>query len=190
MLGMDNRRAARGSRSAGAWPGILTGVLEATGRDPQVKTPAPGLETGSHPSLSRRHGQPAPTLARHAPGRHADPSHSAAATPASDHPQRSGIFTPWRPSPRGVMAWKACGAAGARSDQGSAGRVVVPDLCIRPARADISEVVPGLPDLQGSGRRRQEASAWRMNFSTSWDVCSLSRTTLTVVTHPRIAGAT
>jgi hypothetical protein len=45
------------------------GAVEATGRDPQVKTPAPGLETGSHPSLSRRHGQPAPTLARHAPGR-------------------------------------------------------------------------------------------------------------------------
>jgi len=34
--------AARGSRSAGTRPGILTGVLEATVRDPQVKTPAPG----------------------------------------------------------------------------------------------------------------------------------------------------
>jgi len=29
-----------GVRSAGAWPGILTGVLKATVRDPQVKTPA------------------------------------------------------------------------------------------------------------------------------------------------------
>jgi hypothetical protein len=31
-----------GSRPAGTRPGILTGVLEATLRDPQVKTPAPG----------------------------------------------------------------------------------------------------------------------------------------------------
>ena len=31
-----------GVRSAGIRPGILTGVLEATVRDPQVKTPAPG----------------------------------------------------------------------------------------------------------------------------------------------------
>jgi hypothetical protein len=35
-------RAARGSRSAGTRPGILTVVLEATMRDPQAKTPAPG----------------------------------------------------------------------------------------------------------------------------------------------------
>jgi hypothetical protein len=41
--GSDGKeRAARGSRSAGTRPGILTGVLEATLRDPQVKTPAPG----------------------------------------------------------------------------------------------------------------------------------------------------
>ena len=61
MLGRwDNRRAARGSRSAGAWPGILTGVLEATGRDPQVKTPAPGLETGSQPSRADVTGSPHP----------------------------------------------------------------------------------------------------------------------------------
>jgi hypothetical protein len=36
----------------------------------------------------------------------------------------------------------------ARPDRGSAGRVVVPDLCIRPARADVREVGPRLP-LQG-----------------------------------------
>ena len=46
---------------------------EATGRDPQVKTPAPGLETGSHPKKRRHHGQPAPTLTPHSSARHRRP---------------------------------------------------------------------------------------------------------------------
>ena len=54
------------ARCAGDTAAAPRGAVEATGRDPQVKTPAPGLETGSQPSLGRRHGQPAPTLARHA----------------------------------------------------------------------------------------------------------------------------
>jgi hypothetical protein len=45
--GSDGKeRAARGSRSAGTRPGILTGVLEATVRDPQVRTPAARLNYG------------------------------------------------------------------------------------------------------------------------------------------------
>ena len=70
LPGGPGRRALR--------PGILTGVLEATGRDPQVKTPAPGLETGSHPKKRRRHGQLAPTLPRHAPAPRHQPAHGAA----------------------------------------------------------------------------------------------------------------
>jgi len=42
-------------------------------RDPQVKTPAPGLETGSHPKKRRHHGQPAPTLTPHSSARHRRP---------------------------------------------------------------------------------------------------------------------
>src|SRR5215510_8949613 len=42
---------------------MLTVVLKATRGDPQVKVPAPGLETGSHPIKRRRHGQPAPIVA-------------------------------------------------------------------------------------------------------------------------------
>ena len=42
---------------------MLTVVLKATGGDPQVKVPAPSLETGSHPKRGRRHGQPAPIVA-------------------------------------------------------------------------------------------------------------------------------
>ena len=63
-------------------------MIEATVRDPQVKTPAPGLETGSHPKKRRRHGQPAPTLPRHRPHRRANPGHTAAATPVRDRPHR------------------------------------------------------------------------------------------------------
>src|SRR5580704_14731863 len=35
-------------------------VLEATMCDPQVTTPAPSYDPGSHSKKSRRHGQPAP----------------------------------------------------------------------------------------------------------------------------------
>ena len=42
---------------------MLTVVLKATRGNPQVKVPAPSLETGSYPKDSRRHGQPAPILA-------------------------------------------------------------------------------------------------------------------------------
>ena len=55
---------------------------------------------------------------------------------------------------------KRAGPAGyeIRSDQGSAGRVVVPDLCIRPARADIQKLPPVCPIYKvadGDGRRRR-----------------------------------
>ena len=42
---------------------MLTVVLKATRGNPQVKVPAPSLETGSYPKDSRRHGQPAPIVA-------------------------------------------------------------------------------------------------------------------------------
>jgi hypothetical protein len=42
---------------------MLTVVLKATRGNPQVKVPAPSLETGSYPKDSRRHGQPAPIIA-------------------------------------------------------------------------------------------------------------------------------
>jgi hypothetical protein len=57
-------RAARGPGHLARKPRILTVVLdrrqEATLK---VKVPAPGLETGSHPKVARRHGQPAPIVA-------------------------------------------------------------------------------------------------------------------------------
>src|SRR5947207_261888 len=62
LVRWDIPAAARGSRSAGTRPGILTGVLEATMRDLQVQTPAPGFLAGSHPKVVRRHGQPAHTV--------------------------------------------------------------------------------------------------------------------------------
>src|SRR6266699_6370712 len=46
----------------GTRPGILTGVLKATMSDPQVTTPAPRYDPGSHSKKSRRHGQPTPTV--------------------------------------------------------------------------------------------------------------------------------
>src|SRR5262245_26298673 len=62
LLGLASgiRRAARGSRSAGTRPGILTGVLEATVRDPQVKTPAARLNYGfaSHSVPASRAARP------------------------------------------------------------------------------------------------------------------------------------
>jgi hypothetical protein len=42
---------------------MLTVVLKATRGNPQVKVPAPSLETGSYPKDSRRHGQPASIVA-------------------------------------------------------------------------------------------------------------------------------
>jgi hypothetical protein len=73
-------------------PRILTVVLKATRGDPQVKVPAPGFCTGSHPKWNRRHGQPAPIVpalpapqgAISQPGR--QPHHTASATPASRQP--------------------------------------------------------------------------------------------------------
>ena len=59
--GSDGKeRAARGSRSAGTRPGILTGVLEATVRDPQVRTPAARLNSGFvfHSALASRAARP------------------------------------------------------------------------------------------------------------------------------------
>jgi len=52
--------AAVGSRSAGARSGVLTGGLEAAVRDPQVKTPAPGWVTESHPKNPGVTGSPHP----------------------------------------------------------------------------------------------------------------------------------
>jgi len=76
-----------------------TVVLEATRSDPQVKAPAPGLSAGSHPTVKRRHRQPAPSSRR--PGRpRSHISRHAAATPARDHPDRPGIF-PHRDHPPG-----------------------------------------------------------------------------------------
>jgi hypothetical protein len=78
-------------------------LLKATLRDPQVKTPAPGCQTGSHPKISRRHGQPAPPS--HATRRHRvrNTSHTAAAGPGPQRPAQPRIFTPRQPSPR--MQW-------------------------------------------------------------------------------------
>src|SRR5215470_1883644 len=92
---------------------MLTVVLKATRGDPQVKVPAPGLETGSHPKKGRRHGQPAPIVTAPANLRRPisplgtarrKPRHGAAATrakqqPAAPHrilraarpPRRSGL---------------------------------------------------------------------------------------------------
>ena len=82
--------AARGSRSAGTRPGILTGVLEATVRDPQVKTPAPGCKTGSHPTNRRRHGQPVPTVPPRKPATQRQPqlSRGSSASPPRPAPAR------------------------------------------------------------------------------------------------------
>ena len=65
-----------------------------SGQDPSARL-GNGLAAQSGPTsrAARTH----PRTPR--PRRNQDPSHNAAATPARDHPQRSGIFTPWRPSP-------------------------------------------------------------------------------------------
>jgi len=84
------RRAVRGSRSAGTRPGILTGVLKATVRDPQVRTPAPGWLTGSRPKNTRRHGQPAPTIPPARPHR-TNPSGTRQRPPARRDPHPPGF---------------------------------------------------------------------------------------------------
>ena len=91
-MARNTDRRARGNRA------------RPSGQDPSARL-GNGLAAQSGPAsrAARTH----PRTPR--PCRNADPSHSAAATPARDHPQRSGIFTPWRPSPGGVMAWKATG---------------------------------------------------------------------------------
>ena len=63
MLRTGNQAGCPGTRSSGSRPRILTVVLKATRGNPQVKVPAPSLETGSYPKDSRRHGQPAPIVA-------------------------------------------------------------------------------------------------------------------------------
>src|ERR1700759_5617341 len=76
-------RAARGPRSAGTRPGILTGVLEATVRDPQVRTPAARLNYGfvSHRAPASRAARP---LLSPAPRDGTSPGpDAAAATPAA-----------------------------------------------------------------------------------------------------------
>ena len=74
---------------------MLTVVLKATRGDPQVKVPAPGLETGSHPkkqSASRAARADPPSRARNAPpdqphSEHGGkPRHRAAATRARQQP--------------------------------------------------------------------------------------------------------
>src|ERR1700683_1066349 len=90
------QRAARGSRSAGTRPGILTGVLEATVRDLQVKTPAPGFLAGSYPKVVRRHGQLAHTVSLRQ-----RPAQTQAATRQQPQPAKTrttGDFHAARPS--------------------------------------------------------------------------------------------
>ena len=76
-----------GVRSAGTRPGILTGVLEATLRDPQVTTPAPSYDPGSHSKKSRRRGQPAPTV----PIPHGGTNPGPDAAEAQPAPTRTGL---------------------------------------------------------------------------------------------------
>jgi len=92
-MARNTDRRARGNRA------------RPSGQDPSARL-GNGLAAQSGPAsrAARTH----PRTPR--PRRNADPAHSAAATPARDHPQRSAIFTPWRPSPGGVMAWKIGGA--------------------------------------------------------------------------------
>src|SRR5262249_12715420 len=103
----DGRTAGcPGVRSAGAWPGILTGVLEATRRDSQGKTPTSGVETGSHPRLGRRHRRPAAPLARHARGE--TQTHATARQQPRPATARSspGFSRRGDHPSGGVMAWK------------------------------------------------------------------------------------
>src|ERR1700683_2097264 len=90
------QRAARGSRSAGTRPGILTGVLEATVRDLQVKTPAPGFLAGSYPKVVRRHGQLAHTVSLRQ--RPAQPKAATRQQPQPAKTRTIGDFHAARPS--------------------------------------------------------------------------------------------
>ena len=123
-----------GVRSAGTRPGILTGVLEATLRDPQVTTPAPSYDPGSHSKKSRRRGQPAPTVPiphggtnpgrtrqRPSPPRPAPASDFHAARPSPDEMATMVIAVPFR-----VEGWHA--PAGRRTRE--------PRSLPRPGRSD------------------------------------------------------
>ena len=87
LVRWDIPAAARGSRSAGTRPGILTGVLKATMSDPQVTTPAPRYDPGSHSKKSRRRGQPAPTV----PIPHGGTNPGPDAAEAQPAPTRTGL---------------------------------------------------------------------------------------------------
>src|SRR5437660_104017 len=72
---------------------MLTGVLEATVRDLQVKTPAPGFLAGSHPKVVRRHGQPAHTVPpRQRPAQYG-PRPQRGSSPSPPRPAPPRIFT-------------------------------------------------------------------------------------------------
>jgi hypothetical protein len=58
----------------------------------KVKVPAPGLETGSHPKETRRHGQPAPIVA-------APPGPRRPVSPAGPHPAGNRATERQRPAP-------------------------------------------------------------------------------------------
>jgi hypothetical protein len=84
-------------------PRLQPVAVEATVRDLQVQTPAPGFLTGSHPKVGRHHGQPRPyrpTPRALSPG--SNPGRNAAA-PSPPRPAPARILTqrdhlPARPS--------------------------------------------------------------------------------------------
>src|SRR6516165_8861856 len=89
------QRAARGPRSAGTKPGILTVVLKGNNRRPSGQGPSARLSNGfatQGPPASA--GSPRPTLPRPPPHQQADSNHHTAATPARHHPHHRRHFTP------------------------------------------------------------------------------------------------
>ena len=78
-----------GRRAPG--PEYSTGVLKGNSCDPQVKTPAPGLLTGSHPKVRRHTGSPPPLSHPGHPQRITNSCCHAAAAPARRDPHRPGF---------------------------------------------------------------------------------------------------
>ena len=135
-------------------------VLEATMCDPQVTTPAPSYDPGSHSKKSRRHGQPAPAV----------PSRTAARAPARTRqqpqpaPTRTGPhFHAARPSPDEIATMVIAVPFVVKGWHAPAGRRTrEPRPLPRPGRSDRQRRrVPGTGTRRQAGNRTTSTASAR-----------------------------
>ena len=144
---------------------MLTVVLKATRGNPQVKVPAPSLETGSYPKDSRRHGQPAPIVAGPAyPAPPDQPSRPQTAPRSGSDPRQATTRSP-APNSQG------CATAAAielRRSVCAAGQPARPQVSRRIGLSVSDRKYPPLTGRSGTQRARGLQSRTTDDSVTPW----------------------